>query len=90
MSPQPDTSLNITDIFRTGSLFYTLGDVKFAQAEMNESLQFHIKAFNHLKRTAGPTNMSTLHCKYKVAIHYLRLQDFEAAGYISTLLNIIH
>ena len=71
---QQQTKLN-----RTGALYYTLGDIKLHQGASEESLTLHIKAHIHLKATQGPTNISTLHCKYKVALHYSRLGDFEAA-----------
>jgi hypothetical protein len=68
-----------TNRYRTGALYYTLGDVKNHQGQLDQSLTLHWKAHTHLKSTAGPTNLGTLHCKYKVAAHLARLQDYENA-----------
>ncbi|KAL9033192.1 MAG: hypothetical protein Q9180_006078, partial [Flavoplaca navasiana] len=63
----------------TGALFYTLGDVKLRQGFVGESMVLHTKAFLHLNATAGPTNLGTLHCKFKKAAHYARLGAYEVA-----------
>jgi hypothetical protein len=68
-----------TNRCRTGALYYTLGDVKSHQGQLDQSLTLHLKAYTHLKLTAGPTNLGTLHCKYKVAVHHARLQDYDTA-----------
>ena len=71
-----------TESSRTGALYYTLGDVKLHQGQLNESFALHVKAHIHFKATAGPTNPGTLHCKYKVAVHCVRMQDMETARYV--------
>lgn len=68
-----------TDDFRTGALYYTLGDVKNHQSLVDESLGLHWKAFIHLNATVGPSNIGTLHCRYKKAAHFARLRAFEMA-----------
>ena len=39
----------------------------------------HIKAYAHFERTAGPTSRGTLHCKYKMAVHHVRLHSYQIA-----------
>ncbi|KAJ4349436.1 uncharacterized protein N0V89_008051 [Didymosphaeria variabile] len=64
---------------RTGALYYTLGDVKIRQGLAHEGFALHVKAHAHLERTAGPTGRGTLHCKYKMAMHYVRFHSYTIA-----------
>ncbi len=66
---------------RTGALYYTLGDVKYHQGHFDQSLSLHLEAETHLRLTVGPTNIGTLHCKYKIAVHYIRIGDYEMGRY---------
>ena len=67
------------DIRRTGALYYTLGDVKSRQEQFDQSIALHLRAETHFRLTVGPTNLGTLHCKFKMAAHYARLCDYERA-----------
>lgn len=68
-----------TNNLRIGALYYVLGDVKNSQGKYAEALELHIKAFDHLSETAGRRATSTIHSKYKVAAHYMRLHAYATA-----------
>ena len=68
-----------TDLARTGALYYTLGDVKIRQGLVEQGASLHIMAHAHFERTVGPTSRGTLHCKFKMAVNYVRLHSFQIA-----------
>ncbi|CZT48522.1 uncharacterized protein RSE6_09230 [Rhynchosporium secalis] len=64
---------------RTGILCYTLGDIRKHQGRLRESFALHSRAYDNFRSTEGPTNLGTLHCKYKVATHLARINDYNTA-----------
>ena len=45
----------------------------------DQSFRLHVMAHAHFERTVGPTARGTLHCKYKMAVHYVRLHSYQIA-----------
>ncbi|KAI0105545.1 P-loop containing nucleoside triphosphate hydrolase protein [Nemania sp. FL0031] len=64
---------------KTGALFCTLGDVRYYQGRFEDSLAMHSEAYIHVKETAGEQSLAALHCKFKVALHCTRQNDFARA-----------
>ncbi|KAJ8111071.1 hypothetical protein ONZ43_g5715 [Nemania bipapillata] len=68
---------------KTGALFYTLGDVRYYQGRFEDSLAMHSEAYIRVGETAGEQSLVALHCKFKVALHYTRQNDFARAEQVS-------
>ncbi|KAF2850422.1 hypothetical protein T440DRAFT_468411 [Plenodomus tracheiphilus IPT5] len=64
---------------RTGVLQYTLGDVMVLQHRDADAFSLHTQAHASFERVAGPANPGTLHSKYKMAIHLVRIHSHRTA-----------
>lgn len=53
--------------YRTASIFYALGNVRFSQREFNLSLALHQEALKRSHDIVDPTNRGTLNCMFQVA-----------------------
>jgi hypothetical protein len=71
----------VTNCFQnsTGRILHCLGNVKFSQGLLNESLDFHERALLHFKETVGNNHHRTGNSCFKVAEHYSRLRRLVEA-----------
>lgn len=51
--------------------------MKNRQKRFDQNLSLHFKIEIHFKLTIKFTNLRTLHCKFKMTTHYIKLCDYE-------------
>ncbi len=64
---------------RTGLILYALGNLRAAQGHMDESFEYHHRAWSHMRTTVGERDTYTAIAAHKVAEHLLRLGRSEEA-----------
>jgi tetratricopeptide (TPR) repeat protein len=64
---------------KTGLILSALGSLRAAQKRWDESLEYHDRAWRHMRRTVGERDVYTARVAYKVAEHHVRLGRTEEA-----------
>lgn len=64
---------------RTGLVLYALGNLRAAQGRLNESLEYHDRAWRHMRATVGERDAYTAIAAHKMAEHMVRLGRSEEA-----------
>ena len=64
---------------RTGLILYALGNLRAAQDAWPESLEFHERAWRHMRATVGDKDLYTANVMHKMAEHLHRLGQGEEA-----------
>jgi tetratricopeptide (TPR) repeat protein len=64
---------------RTGLILCALGDLRAAEGRLDESFEFHQKAWVHMRETVGDKDLYTARVAYKVARHMARMGKSEEA-----------
>lgn len=62
---------------------YALGNVRASQGRYEESLKWHLMAYEHFGRTSGANHHRTADVGWRLAEHYLRLGRFEDCMLVS-------
>ncbi|KAK1751457.1 hypothetical protein QBC47DRAFT_391863 [Echria macrotheca] len=68
-----------TESARTGLILYALGNLRAVQGRWDESLEFHQRAWRHMRRTVGDRDLYTAIVVHKIAMHLFRLGKTEEA-----------
>jgi hypothetical protein len=75
----------LTGTCSTGKLLHAFGNVRAAQGKMDESLDFHNRALLQYKKfTVGKNHHRTADVCIKVADHYVRLNRYQGARFVSS------
>jgi hypothetical protein len=75
----------LTKAYSTGKLLHAFGNVRAAQGKMDESLNFHNRALLQYKKfTVGKNHHRTADVCIKVADHYVRLNRYQGARFVSS------
>lgn len=64
---------------KTGLILYVLGNLRAAQGLEDDSLEYHQRALNHMRRTVGERDSYTANVYHKMAEHMSRLGQNEEA-----------
>jgi tetratricopeptide (TPR) repeat protein len=64
---------------RTGLILYVLGNLRAAQNQLDESFEYHKRAWNHMRATVGERDFHTANAAYKISEHLMRLGQNEEA-----------
>ena len=64
---------NDRESVRTGLILSVLGNLRAAQSQLDESLEFHHRALDHMRATVGDKDFYTANVAHKVAEHFARL-----------------
>jgi tetratricopeptide (TPR) repeat protein len=64
---------------RTGLILYALGNLRAAQNQLDESFQYHQRAWSHMRATVGERDFYTANVAHKIAEHLFRLGRNEEA-----------
>ncbi|KAM0806780.1 putative Tetratricopeptide repeat domain-containing protein [Seiridium cardinale] len=74
---------------KTGLILSALGSLRAAQNRWDESLEYHDRAWRHMRRTVGEKDVYTARVAYKIAEHLIRLgRSEEAISMINSALDI--
>jgi hypothetical protein len=69
--------------YRTGKLLHALGNVYASMGQMGKSLLFHARALAQYRATLGEGHARTGAACYRLANHYIRLEQFKDAEYVA-------
>jgi tetratricopeptide (TPR) repeat protein len=64
---------------RTGLILYALGNLRAAQNQLDESFEYHQRAWRHMRATVGDKDFYTANITHKIAEHLHRLGRIEEA-----------
>ncbi|PGH16718.1 hypothetical protein AJ79_01591 [Helicocarpus griseus UAMH5409] len=64
---------------RTGLILYALGNLRAAQGQWDESYEYHLRAWQHMRAIVGERDFYTANAAHKVAEHLIRLGRNEEA-----------
>lgn len=62
-----------TESVRTGLVLYALGNLRATQNRLDESLEYHERAMQHMRATVGDRDFYTANVAHKIAEHFARL-----------------
>ncbi|KAJ5948681.1 hypothetical protein N7454_001988 [Penicillium verhagenii] len=80
---------NDRESVRTGLILYALGNLRATQDQLDESFEYHERAWHHMLATVGERDYYTANVAHKVAEHLIRLGQYEnAIGMINKALDI--
>ncbi|KAE8406562.1 hypothetical protein BDV37DRAFT_280836 [Aspergillus pseudonomiae] len=80
---------NDRESVRTGLILSVLGNLRAAQSQLDESLEFHHRALDHMRATVGDKDFYTANVAHKVAEHFARLgRCKEAISMLNLALDI--
>lgn len=64
---------------RTGLILYVLGNLRAAQGLWHESLEYHQRAWRHMRETVGERDFYTANVAHKMGEHLIRLDRSDEA-----------
>ncbi|KAK2774312.1 hypothetical protein FQN52_004296 [Onygenales sp. PD_12] len=64
---------------RTGLILYVLGNLRAAQNQLDESFEYHQRAWRHMRETVGERDFYTANISHKMAEHMMRTGRNEEA-----------
>ncbi|KAK2811685.1 hypothetical protein FQN50_002031 [Emmonsiellopsis sp. PD_5] len=64
---------------RTGLILYVLGNLRAAQNQLDESFEYHQRAWRHMRETVGERDFYTANVAHKMAEHMIRTGRYEEA-----------
>lgn len=64
---------------RTGLILYSFGNLRAAQNRLNETFEYHQRAWGHMLETVDEKGFYTANIAHKVAEHLIRSVQYEAA-----------
>ncbi|KAK5680154.1 hypothetical protein LTS10_007081 [Elasticomyces elasticus] len=73
---------NDRESVRTGLILYVLGNLRAAQKQWDESLEYHERAWSHMRETVGDRDFYTANVAHKLAEHMMRKGQTEEAMYV--------
>ncbi|KAK2800317.1 hypothetical protein FQN51_006225 [Onygenales sp. PD_10] len=62
---------------RTGLILYVLGNLRAAQNQLDESFEYHQRAWRHMRETVGERDFYTANVAHKMAEHMMRTGRHE-------------
>ncbi|KAI1843857.1 hypothetical protein JX265_003753 [Neoarthrinium moseri] len=65
---------------KTGLILSALGSLRAVQNRWDESLEFHDRAWHHMRRSVGERDVYTARVAYKIAEHLIHLCHGSALG----------
>lgn len=65
--------------FRTGKILYALGNVRYSQSRLEESMNLHARALVQFRSTLGNGHRRTADVSHRLAGHYMRLGYLDEA-----------
>ncbi|KAF2232579.1 tetratricopeptide repeat domain-containing protein [Viridothelium virens] len=68
-----------TESYRTGRVYHGLGNIRYDQGRFEESEEWHEKALSHYQVTLGKNHHKTADLCHRVAQHWIRRDELEAA-----------
>ena len=70
---------NDRESVRTGLILYALGNLRAVQGHMDESFEYHHRAWRQMRATVGDRDFYTANITHKVAEHFFRSDKPEEA-----------
>lgn len=71
--------VNDRESVRTGLILYVLGNLRAVEGKLDESYEYHQRAWKHMLETVGERDFYTANITHKIAEHLMRLGEHEKA-----------